>query len=87
MSNEADLSVPARDAAALDAYSQTVIAVAASVTPHVASVRMPGAGGSAVVFSDEQAFCYRYENGKAVRTPVQVGIHDGQHRALFRRPG
>jgi S1-C subfamily serine protease len=41
------------DAAALDAYSRTVIAVAASVTPHVASVRMRQAGGSAVVFTDE----------------------------------
>ncbi|MFE2753030.1 S1C family serine protease [Actinosynnema sp. NPDC059335] len=37
----------------LDAYSRAVIAVAKSVTPHVASVRMPRGTGSAVVFTDE----------------------------------
>jgi serine protease Do len=37
----------------LDAYSQAVIAVAKSVTPHVASVRMPRGTGSAVVFTDD----------------------------------
>ncbi len=42
-----------RDAAALDAYSRTVIAVAASVTPHVASVRTRRGSGSAVVFTDD----------------------------------
>jgi S1-C subfamily serine protease len=41
------------DAAAMDAYSRTVIAVAASVTPHVASVRMRRGTGSAVVFTDD----------------------------------
>src|SRR4030081_2507073 len=41
------------DGDALDAYSRTVIAVAASVTPHVASVRMRRGGGSAVVFTDD----------------------------------
>jgi S1-C subfamily serine protease len=38
---------------ALDAYSRTVIAVARSVTPHVASVRMRRGAGSAVVFTDD----------------------------------
>ncbi|MEU4743829.1 trypsin-like peptidase domain-containing protein [Actinosynnema sp. NPDC023658] len=37
----------------LDAYSQAVIAVAKSVTPHVASVRMRRGTGSAVVFTDD----------------------------------
>ncbi|MFD7843654.1 S1C family serine protease [Nocardia sp. NPDC059764] len=35
----------------MDAYSRTVIAVAASVTPHVASVQTRRGGGSAVVFT------------------------------------
>ncbi|HEV7907553.1 MAG TPA: trypsin-like peptidase domain-containing protein [Pseudonocardiaceae bacterium] len=38
---------------ALDAYSRIVSAVARSVTPHVASVRMQYGGGSAVVFTDD----------------------------------
>lgn len=37
----------------LDAYSRTVINVARSVTPHVASVRMRRGSGSAVVFTDD----------------------------------
>ncbi|WP_228818629.1 S1C family serine protease [Nocardia transvalensis] len=41
------------DAAALDAYSRTVIAVARAVTPHVASVQTRRGGGSAVVFTDD----------------------------------
>ncbi|HEY1573956.1 MAG TPA: trypsin-like peptidase domain-containing protein [Pseudonocardiaceae bacterium] len=41
------------DTGALDAYSRTVIAVAKSVTPHVASVRMRRGAGSAVVFTDD----------------------------------
>ncbi len=41
------------DNAAMDAYSRTVIAVAASVTPHVASVRTRRGSGSAVVFTDD----------------------------------
>ncbi|AYF79198.1 PDZ domain-containing protein [Nocardia yunnanensis] len=43
----------APDAAALDSYSRTVIAVATSVTPHVASVSTRRGGGSAVVFTDD----------------------------------
>ncbi len=43
----------ASDAAALDAYSRTVIAVARAVTPHVASVQTRRGGGSAVVFTDD----------------------------------
>ncbi|NEW37966.1 PDZ domain-containing protein [Nocardia cyriacigeorgica] len=41
------------DDAAMDAYSRTVIAVAASVTPHVASVRARRGSGSAVVVSTD----------------------------------
>ncbi len=41
------------DDAAMDAYSRTVIAVAASVTPHVASVRTRRGSGSAVVVSGD----------------------------------
>ncbi|MGW4841769.1 S1C family serine protease [Nocardia brasiliensis] len=37
----------------MDAYSRTVISVAASVTPHVASVRTRRGSGSAVVFTDD----------------------------------
>jgi S1-C subfamily serine protease len=37
----------------LDAYSQTVSAVARTLTPHVASVSMRRGGGSAVVFTNE----------------------------------
>lgn len=41
------------DESAMDAYSRTVITVAASVTPHVASVRTRRGSGSAVVFTDD----------------------------------
>ncbi len=41
------------DDSAMDAYSRSVIAVAASVTPHVASVRTRRGSGSAVVFTDD----------------------------------
>jgi serine protease Do len=37
----------------LDAYSRTVSAVAAAVTPHVASLRIRRGSGSAVVFTDD----------------------------------
>ena len=50
---EPEPDVVAIDAAALDAYSRTVVAVARSVTPHVASVRMRRGSGSAVVFTDD----------------------------------
>jgi S1-C subfamily serine protease len=48
--------IPADDDPAddvMDAYSRTVVAVARSVTPHVASVRMRRSAGSAVVFTDD----------------------------------
>lgn len=45
--------VTVSDAEALDAYSRAVSAVARSVTPHVASVRLPRGGGSAVVLDDD----------------------------------
>jgi RND family efflux transporter MFP subunit len=32
---------------------------------------------AAVVLQGDQAFCFRVENGKAVRTPVRVGARDG----------
>jgi RND family efflux transporter MFP subunit len=31
---------------------------------------------SAVVMTEEGAYCYRLEGGKAVRTPVQIGLHN-----------
>jgi serine protease Do len=48
-----DPTIPAADAAALDAYSRTVVSVARSVSPHVASVRMRRSSGSAVVFTGD----------------------------------
>lgn len=47
------VAVPDYDADALDAYSRAVSAVARSVTPHVASIRLGHGGGSAVVFDNE----------------------------------
>jgi serine protease Do len=41
------------DEAPLDAYSRVVVAVAESVTPHVASVRVARGSGSAVCFTDD----------------------------------
>ncbi len=41
------------DESPLDAYSRVVVAVARSVTPHVAAVRMSRGAGSAVVFTDD----------------------------------
>jgi RND family efflux transporter MFP subunit len=32
----------------------------------------------AVVAKDEQTFCFRVENDKAIRTPVKIGIREGQ---------
>ncbi|HEV2781251.1 MAG TPA: trypsin-like peptidase domain-containing protein [Actinophytocola sp.] len=52
MSENAELHTPP-DAELLDSYSRTVSAVAASLTPHVASVTLSRGGGSAVVFTDE----------------------------------
>jgi serine protease Do len=45
--------VPNDEESPLDAYSRTVVAVARSVTPHVAAVRMRRGAGSAVVFTDD----------------------------------
>jgi RND family efflux transporter MFP subunit len=33
---------------------------------------------TAVVTSDDQTYCFRLENDKAVRTPVKIGIREGQ---------
>ncbi len=41
------------DDEAMDAYSRTVSAVAAALTPHVASITLRRGSGSAVVFTDE----------------------------------
>ncbi len=54
----------ADDIDALDAYSRTVISVAATVTPHVASVRLSRGGGSAVVFAADG---YLLTNAHVVR--------------------
>ena len=32
---------------------------------------------SAVVTKEDESFCYRLENGKAVRTPLQLGLSAG----------
>jgi RND family efflux transporter MFP subunit len=40
---------------------------------------------AAVVVSDEQPYCFRHENGKAVRTPVQIGIQDGQRIEVLKK--
>lgn len=54
------------DESAMDAYSRSVIAVAASVTPHVASVRTRRGSGSAVVFTDDG---YLLTNAHVVGSP------------------
>jgi RND family efflux transporter MFP subunit len=33
---------------------------------------------TAVVSKDDQTFCYRVENGKAIRTPIQVGLRGNE---------
>lgn len=45
--------LPERDSAALDAYSNVVVSVARTVTPHVASVAVQRGSGSAVVFTSD----------------------------------
>lgn len=50
--DEGALGAPDLEEDALDAYSRVVSAVARSVTPQVASVRLRRGGGSAVVFDD-----------------------------------
>ena len=32
----------------------------------------------ALAYSGDQTFCWRYENGKAVRTEIQTGVSDGE---------
>jgi RND family efflux transporter MFP subunit len=39
---------------------------------------------SAVVMKDNEVYCFRVENGKAVKTPLQTGLNDG-HRVEVRR--
>ena len=33
---------------------------------------------AALTYSGDQTFCWRYENGKAVRTEIQTGVSDGE---------
>jgi HlyD family secretion protein len=40
---------------------------------------------AAVVEIGNETCCYLYEDGKAVRTPVQTGINDGQYVEVFRK--
>jgi hypothetical protein len=35
----------------------------------------------------EQSFCYRVENGKAVRTPIQIGFRDSQYVEVVKKTG
>src|SRR3954453_10093781 len=51
----------------VDDYSKTVIAVAQSVTPHVASVRLDGGSGSAVVFENGRMLTNAHVVGRAHR--------------------
>jgi multidrug efflux pump subunit AcrA (membrane-fusion protein) len=50
-------------------YAQAIIQV-----EHPDTWALPAA---ALLTQDEQTFCYRVEGGRAVRTPVRVGIHEG----------
>ncbi len=40
---------------------------------------------AAVTEIGNEVCCYLYEDGKAVRTPVQTGISDGEHVEVFRK--
>lgn len=40
---------------------------------------------SIVIQGDQQAFLYRVENGKAVRTPVEIGLRDGATVEVMRK--
>jgi S1-C subfamily serine protease len=51
----------------VDDYSRTVISVAKSVTPHVASVRLDGGAGSAVVFDEGMLLTNAHVIGSARR--------------------
>jgi S1-C subfamily serine protease len=54
VSENSELRIPAEEEEELlDAYSQTVSAVAKTLTPHVASVTLNRGSGSAVVFTDD----------------------------------
>lgn len=67
MAEDFELDTPP-DAALLDEYSKTVSSVAASITPHVASVTLSRGGGSAVVFTDDG---YLLTNAHVVGTSRQ----------------
>ncbi|HYT93030.1 MAG TPA: efflux RND transporter periplasmic adaptor subunit [Gemmataceae bacterium] len=40
---------------------------------------------TAVGVAEEQPYCFRVEGGKAVRTPVQLGLSDGKHIEIRKR--
>jgi RND family efflux transporter MFP subunit len=40
---------------------------------------------SAIVMQGEQPYCYRVENGKAVRTPLQIGLREGTLVEVLRK--
>jgi RND family efflux transporter MFP subunit len=40
---------------------------------------------TAVIVQGEQAYCFRVENGKAVKTPVQVGLRDAGLVEVFKK--
>jgi membrane fusion protein (multidrug efflux system) len=50
-------------------------AYAAIMVEHANVLTLPA---SAVVTQGEQTFCYRVEDGKAVRVPIKVGFRDGE---------
>ncbi len=55
----------------------------ATITAAKANVwRLPA---TAVVTRGERSFCYRVENGRAVRMLVQVGTRDGQHVEVWKK--
>ncbi len=59
------MAVSADQVDPLDAYSRVVIAVAASVTPHVAGVRMRRGSGSAVAFEESRLLTNAHVLGSA----------------------
>src|SRR5262249_17831933 len=40
---------------------------------------------AAVITQNRETFCFRLENGKAARTPLQVGLSDGQRIEVLKK--
>jgi hypothetical protein len=61
-------------------------AYAAITVEHAGVLAVPAA---AAVTQGEQTYCYRVDGDKAVRTPVQAGLRDGQLIEVVKgqRPG